>query len=106
MKNSSLFARGLLHSGGVLIYVLLLTTFFSKANSWFGATDRDIFSPAGAMMMLVFSALVTGGLVLAKPLMMYIDGQKKEALKLLFFTGFGLLIFTIFIFLVLAWLNR
>lgn len=106
MKNSSLFIRGMLQAGGVLVYVLLLTTFFSQANRWFGETDRDIFSPAAAMMMFVFSALVTGGLVLAKPLMMYIDGQKKEGLKLLFFTGLGLFIFTLLTFLILALLNR
>jgi hypothetical protein len=57
-------------------------------------------------MLFVFSALVTGGLVLGRPLLLYIDGQKKEGVKLLLFTGLGLFLFTILTFVVLFFLNR
>ena len=43
------------------------------------------------LMLFVFSALLTGYLVLGKPIMMYVDGQKKEAVRLLFYTGAVLL---------------
>lgn len=102
MKKTILFLRGLVHAFLVAAYVFLLSTFFSQANQWFGKEDKEIFSPAAAMLMFVFSALVTGGLVLGKPLMMYIDGQKKEGLRLLFFTGLWLLFFTISTFSILA----
>lgn len=93
MKNSILARWGALHAFGVLIYVFLLATFFSQANSWFGEVDQKIVTPVAALMLFVFSALVTGGLVLGKPLMLYFDGYKKEGVKLLFFTGIGLFVF-------------
>jgi hypothetical protein len=51
--------------------------------------------------MFVFSALVTGYLVLGKPIMMYMDGQKKEALRLLFYTGAFLFILMLIGFIVI-----
>lgn len=102
MKNSTLIKWGMTHAFGVFVYILLLGVFFNKASDWFGGADKDIVSPVAALMLLVFSALVTGGLVLGKPLMLYIDGQKKEGIKLLFFTGFGLFIFMVLTFAVLA----
>jgi len=101
MKNSTLVRWGLTHAFGVLVYVLLLATFFNSANDWFGQADQKIVTPAAALMLLVFSALVTGGLVLGKPLMLYIDGHKKEGVKLLFFTGIGLFVFIALIFAIL-----
>lgn len=106
MKDSKLLVRGLVHSFGVLLYIILLTIFFSQANSWLGQTDHKILSPLLAMLLFVFSALLTGGLVLGKPIMLYLDGQKKEALKLLLFTGGGLFAFMIITFLTLLLLNN
>lgn len=101
MKNSTLLRWSTLNALGVLIYVILLASFFSRANQWFGETDREIFTPAAAIMLFIFSALLTGGLVLTKPLMLYIDGQKKDGLKLLLFTGISLFVFTSLLFALL-----
>lgn len=101
MKNSTLARWGALNALGVLTYVILLASFFSRANQWFGETDKEIFTPAAAIMLFIFSALLTGGLVLAKPLMLYIDGQKKDGLKLLLFTGISLFVFTFLLFTIL-----
>lgn len=98
MKNLTLVKWGAANAFGVLFYVFLLATFFNNANSWFGKTDQQIVTPVAALMLFIFSALVTGGLVLGKPLMLYIDGYKKEGVKLLFFTGVGLFIFMILAF--------
>lgn len=101
MKNSTLIWRGLAHAFGVLVYVSLLATFFNNANDWFGRADQKIVTPVAAIMLFVCSALITGGLVLGKPIMLYIDGYKKEGVKLLFFTGAGLFVFMILAFTVL-----
>jgi len=101
MKNLTLFKWGATHALGVLVYIFLLATFFSKANDFFGKTDHSIVSPMAALMLFVFSALVTGGLVLGKPLMLYLDGHKKEGVKLLFFTGIGLFVFMVLVFTIL-----
>jgi len=101
MKNLTLIKRGVANSFGVFVYVFLLATFFNQASNWFGEADKNIVTPVAALMLFIFSALVTGGLVLGKPIMLYLDGQKKEAVKLLFFTGIGLFIFMLLTFLVL-----
>lgn len=101
MKNSNLIKWGAINSFGVLVYVFLLANFFSRANDLFGKEDHSIVSPMAALMLFIFSALVTGGLVLGKPIMFYLDGHKKEGVKLLFFTGASIFVFMSLIFIVL-----
>jgi len=101
MKNSTLVKWGVAHAFGVLVYIFLLATFFDQATSWFGQADKKIITPMAALMLLVFSALLTGGLVLGKPIMLYLDGHKKEGVKLLFFTGISLFVFMALTFTVL-----
>jgi len=101
MKNSTLAKWGVMNAFGVLIYIFLLATFFTHANGWFGENDQKIITPVAALLLFVFSALITGGLVLGKPLMLYFDGYKKEGVKLLFFTGIGLFVFMALVFAIL-----
>lgn len=101
MKNQTLVKWGVTHAFGVFIYIFLIAVFMNRASSWFGEADKNIVTPMAALMLFIFSALATGGLVLGKPIMLYLDGQKKEAVKLLFFTGVGLFIFMFLTFLVL-----
>ena len=101
MKNSTLVKWGLIHAFGVFTYAFLIAVFMNKANGWFGGADKSIVTPMAALMLFIFSALVTGGLVLGKPLMLYLDGHKKEGIKLLLFTGAGLFVFMSLTFLIL-----
>lgn len=101
MKNLQLFKRGIIHSFGVFVYIFLVVSFMNQASTWFGEDDQGIITPIAIMLLFVFSALVTSGLVLGKPIMLYLDGLKKEALKLLLFTGLGLFVFMIIVFLIL-----
>jgi len=96
MKNSKLINYAIAHSLGVLAYVSLVVTFMNNAEKLFGKEDKPL---TGVIVLLLFilSALVTSSLVLGRPIMMYLDGEKKDAVKLLFYTAAGL-----FILLVLA----
>lgn len=102
MKNSKLILTAVLNSLGVAIYVSLISLVMNNGDKIFGANDNEIITPIAFLMLFVFSALVTSGLILGKPLMLYFDGQKKEGLKLLFYTGISLFILMILIFLSLA----
>lgn len=102
MDKNYLIKRGSLNALGVFIYIVLVAIFMSQANGWFGTEDKQIFTPAAVLMLFVFSALVTGGLILGKPAMLYIDGHKKEGVKLLIFTGIGLFILMAITFIVLG----
>jgi hypothetical protein len=85
MKNSKLILLSILNSLGVLAYVSLVVLFMSNAQKIFGKNDNLL---TGVIVLLIFilSALVTGLLVLGRPILYYLDGKKTEALKLLFFT--------------------
>ncbi|MFA5163652.1 MAG: hypothetical protein WC441_03970 [Patescibacteria group bacterium] len=96
-ENLKLFKRAALSALGVLVYIFLLSLFMNNGNKIFGAEDNNMLAPILFLMLFVFSALVTGFLILGKPIMMYLDNEKKSALKLLFYTGvclFVLLIIT------------
>lgn len=96
MDNKKLFFHGAAHSLGVLAYVSLVVLFMSNANNIFGKGD-NIMTGVIMLLILILSASITGSLVLGKPVLLYLDGKKAEAIKLLFFT-----IISLFILLLLA----
>lgn len=103
MNNKKLVWLSVLNSFGVLAYVSLLVAFMSNSQRIFGKDDNAMI---GVVMLLIFifSALVTGSLVLGRPILLYLDGKKSEALKLLFYTMAGLfaaLLLAIFVMLLL-----
>lgn len=101
MKNNRLSTTALLNASGVLAYVFLIVTFLNNANHLFGPEDNEAIIPIAMLLLLVFSALLTGFLILGKPIMLYLDGKKKEALSLLFQTGGWLFVFIISVFTIL-----
>jgi ABC-type multidrug transport system permease subunit len=92
MKNSKLITRGILDSLGVLVYVFLTSLIISNGEKIFGSGDNKIIGPTTFLLFFVFSALLTGFLILGKPVMFYLDGAKKEGVKLLFYTGVSLFV--------------
>lgn len=92
MKDSKLIVRGVLSAVGVAVYVFLLSLFLNNGSKIFGEVDNKLIAPVLFLLTFVFSALVTGSLVLAKPIMLFIEGAKKEAVKLLFYTGAALFV--------------
>jgi len=59
--------------------------FMNQAQQFFGKANNML---AGITMLMIFilSALITGSLVLGRPIIYYLDGKKAEAIKLLFYT--------------------
>ncbi|MFA5131687.1 MAG: hypothetical protein WC467_04765 [Patescibacteria group bacterium] len=93
MKDTKLIGRGILSAFGVSIYVFLISLFINNASWLFGQEDNKFLIPIVMLLLFVFSALVTGSLILAKPIMLYLEGAKKGAVKLLFYTGASLFVF-------------
>lgn len=92
MKDTKLIVRGILSAVGVAVYVFLLSFFLNSGSKIFGEVDNKLFAPVLFLLTFVFSALVTSSLVLAKPIMLFLEGAKKEAVKLLFYTGASLFV--------------
>lgn len=89
MSVTHIWSKGFIHA--------LLTALYVYAISSFMMTVEDLnlessLGPTVFLLLFVLSAAVTGFLVFGKPLLWYIDGKKKEALRLLLSTVTCLLI--------------
>lgn len=85
MNNSKLVMWGMVDSVGVFVYTLMVGWLMINGNSIFGE-DLGVVGPALFLMLFVFSALVTGLLVFGRPVWLYLEHQKKAAVKLLLIT--------------------
>lgn len=92
--NTSISLRGFLDALGTFAYVALVGLFMSNASIVLGNEDT-LLTPIFALTLFVVSAAITGGLVLGKPLMLYLDGTKHEALRLLVITVAWLVVFLV-----------
>ncbi len=93
--------RSLGHAVLVLIYVSIIAFIMSHGEAWFGGDDKP-WTPVALLMLFVLSAAVTGSLVLARPVLMYFDGEKKAAVHFFLYTVAWLSILTVIAFIILA----
>jgi len=101
MNNNYLLKRAIGDALGTAIYVFLVSQIMTHGDQLFGEIENNSLAPMVFLLMFVFSALVTGYLVLGKPIMLYLDGQKKEAVRLLFYTGASLFILMLIGFIII-----
>ncbi len=67
---------------GVVAYVFLVSLIIRNGERLFGAAG-GFWAPVLFLLLFVFSALVTGLLVLGGPIWYYLGKDKKEAVQLL-----------------------
>ncbi|MFA6963502.1 MAG: hypothetical protein WC227_02190 [Patescibacteria group bacterium] len=92
--------NGFLNAFGILVYVVLVATLMQNGDRLFGQADNFV-SPIAFLLLFSLSATIVGGLMLGKPLMLYFDGKKKEAVSLFLATSGWLAGFTILAFFVI-----
>ncbi|GAG26170.1 unnamed protein product, partial [marine sediment metagenome] len=85
MNNSRLLKESFLSAAGVVIYVFLVSGLMVHGNELFGRPNSFL-GPAMVLLLLVLSTLITGLLVLGRPIWLYLEKEKKAAVKLLLFT--------------------
>lgn len=90
-----------LHSLGVLAYVVLVALIMTYGDRIFG-NMKNVWGPIAFLLLFVLSALIVGILVLGKPIILYLDGKKKEGVKLLLLEVLWLLIITLLVLAALA----
>jgi hypothetical protein len=80
----------------VFIYVFLIVELMSNSENIF-ASKPELFIGIFMLLLFIISACITGFLVLEKPVSLYIDGKKKEAVKFLFTEVLWLILFLIIV---------
>jgi len=104
MKGNKIISGSFLQALSVSVYVLIVVTIMNNGERIFGKAN-GILGGVAILMLLVVSATICGFLVFGKPIMLFLENQKKESLKLLYLTIGWLVLFT-FIILVIAALMR
>ena len=82
---NKLVQRSLLNALGTVVYVSVIATIMQNGEKIFGKMNQ-ITGPIAFLTLLVLSAAITGSLVLGKPVIMYLDDQKSDAITLFFYT--------------------
>jgi hypothetical protein len=80
------------------IYIILVVSFVFSLQQFHDKEDI-ILIPMAMLLLFVCSASITGFLVFGKPVMLYIDGKKKEAVALLGYTIAILFALTLIVFM-------
>ena len=86
MNKKILIKTAFSNSTLVFGYIVAVAWFFQLAPKIFGMQDAPIWSAAAFLLLFVFSASLTGFLVLGKPILLYLDGAKSDAVKLFLYT--------------------
>jgi hypothetical protein len=95
--NLRLLRKAFLSALGVLTYIGALVWVISHGQQWFDDKPESWLGPVLALIVFIVSACTTGSLVLLRPILMYIEGQKGEAVTLFTYTvaslaGIGMVI--------------
>ena len=86
MNDAKLIKRGALSAALAVLYIAVVATLMSNAERLFGEQKPSILAPIVILSLLVVSAATMGMLVFGKPVMLYMDGKKREAIKLVTWT--------------------
>ena len=97
MKNSKLVFYALANSLGVFLYVSGVAWFLFNGEKIFGQQEKNFWVPVAMLLIFILSALITGSLVLGRPIYLYLKGLKEESVKLLAYTIIFLFIITLLV---------
>ncbi len=102
---NQIIKRAFIDAIGTSVYIILIVSLIFSLR--FLAPKEDIIIiPIAMLLLFVTSAAITGFLVFGKPVMLYIDGKKKEAISLLSHTIGILLLITLIVFIILIAYNN
>ncbi len=85
------------------VYISLVALLMFGIQKLFGAKpDPVIVAPIAFLLLFVISAAISGAFILGRPVMLYLDGKKKDALQLFGFILFWLILFLVIAFIIVA----
>lgn len=92
-----------LNALSAIAYIVLVVSVLYNGNTLFGPED-NILMPIAALSLLVFSAATMAFIFFFRPLQMYLDGEKREAVSLFLKTlfSFGAIILVVFAALIIV----
>lgn len=92
MKNQKTWLWSAINAIGVFVYVMLVVWVIMNGEKIFGQMEEKYWGPVTFLLLFVFSALVCGLLVFGRPIYLWFDNAKKEAVKMILFTAANLFV--------------
>lgn len=103
MFDMKTFKQSLPYAAGAVLYIAAVATLMRNAPLLFGGPGPDSpLAPVAMLSLLVVSAATMGLLIFGKPVMLYIDGKKREAVAMVVCTVCSLAAFTVLVFVLIA----
>ena len=90
-------SQSFFHALGVVVYVGFVACLMLNGEAIFGKMS-EYTGPMAFLLLFIISAIITSGLVFAKPILMYLNGKKKEAIYFLSSTIAWLMAITVLVF--------
>ncbi len=99
--SKKIFKHALLEAGLAIVYIVLVVLLLNNGNRFFGKED-NIGMPILALLLLVFSVAFMGVTIFGRSILWYLEGQKKEAIKLIFYKLSVLFVALVALFIILT----
>ncbi len=74
----------LLDALGTALYTGVISWVMNNGERFFG--QSRVFGPVAFLLLFILSASVTGSLVLGRPILMYLENKKREAVSVFIYT--------------------
>jgi len=101
MQNSKILKYSLINSLLVFGYVAFVSQLLTNGEKLFGPI-KSVLAPTAFLLTFVFSVAIMGIIIFGRPILWYLDGFKKEAVRLIFYTLGFLLVILAFVFLTMV----
>lgn len=105
MLDKKIVKQSLLFSSLVVLYIALVATIMSRAEQIVGQGDKTVLAPIIFLLLLVVSVATMGILIFGKPIMLYMDGKKRDAVIMMICTVSCLAVFISLFLAMAAFLN-
>src|SRR3989344_4471881 len=86
---------------GTALYIVLIASLIYFLNTGNFDNTQSVIIPITMLTLLVFSVAIVGSLIFGRPILWYIDGNKKKAISFLLNTLGIFLIFTLIVVIML-----
>ncbi len=96
MQKKNLVLQSFFNALLAFVYICFVALLMTNGEILFGQdAEKTFLVPVMMLLLVVLSASVMGTLFFARPVMLYLDGKKKEAVKMLSFTIGWTFVFTV-----------
>lgn len=100
MIDIKIAQQSFLYALAVVLYITFVATIMSFAEQFLSQREDTILAPISFLLLFVVSAAMMAVLVFGKPVMLYLDGKKRDGVLMTANTIGFLAIFTIILLIV------